>query len=359
MAERAERAEAMTKLCDEALRAWPSDGEACEQYLWDLLTQASAAGDEDYRLMAEAALMVRTGEEESRARAMGLLDRAVAWRAEHAPGTDPPIGFWGEIMRQAGDHRRAAALLERAAAVLPSAVGLHQRWGMALSQLGEHQAAAERYRAALALAPDSVALARQLAAAELARGDAAGAARALDERLAKGADADLLTERGFTHHRAGDDDQAIACFEQAVALKPDVRQVHYFWGLVLERGKRFAQAASHFEQAVTQWDRDWQSWSHWAACLLHLKHWDEAIAKARRSLDLNPDGVLASIVWGVSAINLGRDAVGWELLNRAAVLNPALAWPDFQAVCRRRGRDPHRAWARLMAANGLPTEPPA
>lgn len=360
MAERAERVAAMWKVFNEALRLWSVDGEACEHHLWAMLTQASAAGDEDYRLLAEAGLMIREGDDESRGRATGLLDRANAWREQHVPDEEPMGDGWAECMRQAGDYPRAVALFERAAAAEPQNGAIRRLWALSLVGAGEYLAAARHYPTVIALLPKATFLWNEMAGALSQAGETPESRRLLDELLPSGSESVHVREfRAIVLGQWNLHEEAVAQFEAAARLGPLVHGGHGYWGMALSALRRQVEAIAHFDEDCAA--RPDYAWSHanWAWSLLILKQYDAAIDQARQALALDEGCWLAEVVWSWAVYHAGRQEAGWQLLCRSAIGHPPEVWPHFAALCGIRRLDARNEWRRLMAEHGLPTAPPA
>ena len=71
-----------------------------------------------------------------------------------APDHGPTLRLLGVIREEAGDHKAAADLFGRAAALAPQDAEAHYNLAIALGGLGRNEDAIERYRRAVALAPD-------------------------------------------------------------------------------------------------------------------------------------------------------------------------------------------------------------
>ena len=214
----------------------------------------------DIDLLAAA----RAALEHEPARAALLARRAVAV----APGAPAPRLLLGAALRRCDDFPGALALLGPLAASQPKAWGVHYEFGLALESAGRPDEAAAALGRAVALNPNSLealhALAAILhetgrdaealsvlencrddsvrplrAAIRLQLGDAEGAIADLRRALAATADdAGLWHVHGHALRAAGRQDEAVAAYRRALALRPDFGEV--WWSLANLKTRAFA-----------------------------------------------------------------------------------------------------------------------
>ena len=192
----------------------------------------------------------------------------------------------GNVLKELGSHRDAAACYERVIALKPSAEA-HYNLANTLSQLGRLDEAVSSYRRALALKPDLVEAHNNLANALVSQGRLDDAlihfqrALALDPNLVEahvnfgttllqqgkldaaaeeleralgidGTFADAHTNLGNVYLAQGRLDEAAQCYRQALALKPEVAEAHNNLGIVLAARGEFEEANLRFRGAIAR-----------------------------------------------------------------------------------------------------------
>lgn len=132
--------------------------------------------------------------------------------------------------------------------------------------------------------------------------------------------------------------EAIAAFEQAVALSPDNPNVRRNYGVYLRRIQRYEEALAQFRALLEFMPDDVETLLQAALTLGSLGRYDEAEQHARVLLDIDPQDAGALHVLGLVRARQGRFAEAVELFDQALAIEP-----DFPA-CR---NDRQRAAARL------------
>jgi len=129
----------------------------------------------------------------------------------------------------------------------------------------------------------------------------------------------------FGQHRL---DEAVASFDQALALKPDFAEALLSRGIVLFELGRFEQALASYDRVLAL-GPDAQAFSCRGAALYNLGRFDEAVASYDRALELQPDAG-AFKTRGAALCQLGR------LDEAVASYDGALALePDADVFARR------------------------
>jgi tetratricopeptide (TPR) repeat protein len=159
----------------------------------------------------------------------------------------------GVTSLQANDLAAASASFEQAAQLAPEMPQAREILAEIYVQGGDYEKALSHAEALLGFAPDNV---RGLglkvdALAGLGRRDEAEAA--LDALLAKDNSADNAIRAynsGVSALRAGDHDNAVRRFEQAVAIQPDLKEAHAAIGQVAVQRGDFAKALEHGQKLL-------------------------------------------------------------------------------------------------------------
>ena len=132
-------------------------------------------------------------------------------------------------------------------------------------------------------------------------------------------DADACFQEGMKHiglsHHAdyhseyvGDLEDAVACFDRALALKPDHSQALREKGIALATLGRHAEAADALAQAIRLLPDDAQLWLERAGALHRLGRNEEAVAACDATLKLRPGDAEAMFRRAESLDALNRDA---------------------------------------------------
>jgi adenylate cyclase len=141
--------------------------------------------------------------------------------------------------------------------------------------------------------------------------------------------------RGLWHFNRITEDQradALACFEQAIALDPALADAHVgvarvlhsgvVYGLETDRAAVLTRALAAARRAIDLDHRNAYAWFILAMARATGGDAETAMAAARRSVELNP-----SLAWGhfavaVSGLYLGKHAVALEAIDLALRLSP-------------------------------------
>jgi tetratricopeptide (TPR) repeat protein len=127
--------------------------------------------------------------------------------------------------------------------------------------------------------------------------------------------------------------EAIAEYEAAIALQPDLAQGHLELGQALMRSGRFADAISQLKIAVQLQPRLAQAHHSLATAFAAQGQWSEAIQCYRDTLKINPDNISArsGLAWALATapdftLRNGAEAlaISQALCQGANASNPAL-----------------------------------
>jgi len=135
-------------------------------------------------------------------------------------------------------------------------------------------------------------------------------------------DAQAYFRRGFGHYRKGELDQALADYNRALELDPNLA------GAYLDRGIVYSQKGDQ-DRAVTDYNRalelnpsDAKVYYNRGLAYNRRGDWDQAIADCTRALELNPTYALAYSSRGSSYLKKGDWDRALADYNRALELNP-------------------------------------
>jgi TolB-like protein/class 3 adenylate cyclase/cytochrome c-type biogenesis protein CcmH/NrfG len=239
----------------------------------------------------------------------------------------------------------------------PSAVDLTMRASALLNRQASRettQHARELFEAALHLSPDHVPALNGLAQAMLVQWESTWYPRSSEEHLqeldrivnkalaVKPDDALATYLRGYVLKRLRKDlGQALAAFERAIALDPNLAVAHNYVGQIKVFLGRANEAAEHTLRAIELSPRDPQLalWYYQLALTyIHEQRYDEAVEWGRRSLQVNPNLRYPYRVLAVALALSGRvdeaRTVAAEMLSRypketVKAFLTREPWPNF------------------------------
>jgi Flp pilus assembly protein TadD len=125
----------------------------------------------------------------------------------------------------------------------------------------------------------------------------------------------LYYNLGVALGRSGKADEAIACYEQALQIKPDYADAQYNLGVALARLGRAREAIPHYGQALRITPYHAEAHNGLGLALASLGRFQEAFGHWEQALRLRPDYAEAHYNWGVTLARLNKlpEAIGhWE-----------------------------------------------
>ena len=162
-----------------------------------------------------------------------------------------------------------------------------------------------------------------------------------------------LSSQALTLHRAGRLLEAVAHYEQILALKPRIPEVHNNRGLALAALGKFEEAALAYRRATKLRPDNPETLCNWGVALAQLERYDEAEAKFRRAIVVSPGFAGAYNNLGLILKEQGRTTESVDALEQAIRLSPQEAsYYDNLAPLRPfADGDPYFAALETMAAN--------
>ncbi|MEH2240748.1 tetratricopeptide repeat protein [Nostoc sp.] len=118
--------------------------------------------------------------------------------------------------------------------------------------------------------------------------------------------ASLLFELGNLLYAAEEYEQAIASYDQALKIQPDLHQAWNSRGFVLLDLGRYEEAITSSDQALKFKADYYQAWHTKGFALLKLGRYQEALVSLDKTLKFKPDFYLAWNKRGYALLNLGR-----------------------------------------------------
>lgn len=154
-------------------------------------------------------------------------------------------------------------------------------------------------------------------------GRAAEAAEALYPHVQRHpGDASARFLMGLAHHMIGRRDAALADYDQAIALAPQMSEAHYNRGVCLHDLRRFADAIAGFETASTQEPTAFAPHYRRGLALLELGRRDAALAAYDQAIALNPDAAEIYVMRGDLLCALDQPLRALADYDRALALDP-------------------------------------
>ncbi len=132
---------------------------------------------------------------------------------------------------------------------------------------------------------------------------------------------------------------SITLFEHATHVTKDNWYMHAKLADTLAIRGRFADAISHYEQAIGIFPACAWLRSNYAAALAEVNRKDDALAQLDQARQIDPDNAMAHLNMGILLCKYGEFAMAVDPLRRAVGLDPWLA-------------EGHRALALALAATG-------
>ncbi len=143
--------------------------------------------------------------------------------------------------------------------------------------------------------------------------------------LAAATDADKLSAlcgQAIARHQAGRLGEAIALYEQILALQPNFSEVHNNRGLALAELDRPDEAVASYARAVAIKPDNPETLCNWGLALAQLERRDEAEAKFRCAIAINPGFAGAYNNLGLILKERGRMAEARSAVEEAIRLSP-------------------------------------
>jgi tetratricopeptide (TPR) repeat protein len=213
-----------------------------------------------------------------------------------------------------GRYEEAIACHDRAIELQPDYANAHYYKGASLSATGRFEAALGCFERARdlghPLSPKAVEVTRRYLAEEKARSGISRNGPGISKL-----EAAEHYDKGISLAELGRYDEAIACFDRAIALRPDFALGHYKKGILLENQKRLKEALHSYEQATGFPDADRRI----VGCRVVIRR-EEEIVSYDRAIALNPDDVKAYVHKGDALTALGRCEEAVACYDRALLL---------------------------------------
>jgi len=145
--------------------------------------------------------------------------------------------------------------------------------------------------------------------------------------------ADLYFKQGLLFATPGKWKEAIAAFDQAVAIKPDEHDTFYNKGIALGNLGRYEEAIAAFDQALAIKPDRHDAFYNKGIVLGNLGRYEEAIAAFDQILAIKPDYHDTFYNKGVALGNLGRYEEAIAAYDQVLAIKPDYAQGIFNKAC--------------------------
>jgi len=169
-----------------------------------------------------------------------------------------------------------------------------------------------------------------------------------------------LVNKGTSLEGLGRSEEALACYDRALALNPQVAAAWLNKGLPLTSLGRFEEALASYDRALALNPQYAKAWTNKGHVLMSLGRSEEALASYDRALDIAPQYAKAWTNKGNALERLGRHGEALASYDRTLAANPqdAEVWNNKGIMLMRLGRHEEAlaCYDRALAANPLYAE---
>ena len=191
-------------------------------------------------------------------------------------------------------------------------------------QAGNNAEAARLCRDILQAAPNNLMALNLLGYIHSQTGNFAEAERLLGEAIKIDPAPETIYNRGCALQNLHRDEEALLCFRQTAALRPDFVDAIVNCGISQLALRRYADALESFDKVLARIPADAEAWNNRGNALLELGRPAEALTSLDKAIALKPDYANAWNNRGVALQRLNRHPEALVALERALALNPRL-----------------------------------
>jgi len=233
----------------------------------------------------------------------------------------------GLSLFKSGDMRGAILifepLLKSAPGSSPEAMRLVTLIGLAHFGLGEYSASIPYLRQATAADPGNLPFRMMLAQSCLWSKQNQCVLDVYREIMGinpDSAEADMLAGQAYDEmQRDGD---ALAQFQAAVKADPAFPNVHFGYGYLLWKGRRYAEAETEFHAEIANNPEHPLAFAYLGDTEMHLNHYDRAVPDLEHAIRTRPSLTIAHLDLGIIYEGQGRKADAFAELKTAEALSP-------------------------------------
>ena len=131
----------------------------------------------------------------------------------------------------------------------------------------------------------------------------------------------------------GRKEEAIASYDQAVAIKPDKHEAWYNRGVALSALGRNEEAIASYDEVLALKPDYYRAWDNRGDVLVNLKRYEEAIASYDLAIAINPEYRFPWKSRAVVLTRLGQFEAAHENFDQALMLQPDFANAYYNKAC--------------------------
>ncbi len=141
--------------------------------------------------------------------------------------------------------------------------------------------------------------------------------------------AEIHNNRGAALQNLHRYEEALACYDRAIELKPGYANAYFNRGSVLKKLNRLDAALASYDQAIALNPNHAEAHNNRSALLQEMRRYDEALAGYDRVLALKPNHAEAHNNRGVVLLHTGDTPAAESMFRKALELKPDFADPWF------------------------------
>jgi len=130
---------------------------------------------------------------------------------------------------------------------------------------------------------------------------------------------------GLTYFKAQLYEEAIAAFQQGIAVKADFPHAWFQIGSSYINMKKYKEAADAYKKYAGFVPDDPSGWLSIGVAYMQAKDFESALAPLKKCVELKPDNAVAQFNLAIVYINLKDNYSAKEIYNKLQTLDPALA----------------------------------
>jgi tetratricopeptide (TPR) repeat protein len=236
----------------------------------------------------------------------------------------------GDALSSAGRFAEAVPVYEEALRREPRSAAALERLALCLSSLKQYSRAQSTLKQALDLSPNAAEWV-ELGAVRLPKGDIQGAIAAFEKAMELDPEMpDAYNAAGAIWFEAGDTARGEAALRNAIRLQPNYAQAHSNLGNLLSASDRFEEARYHFEAALRFKQNYNGARYNYALALLKAHRLDEAQTQVEAILRTDPNSAGAHEFLGNLLGAKGRRDLAIEQYRQAIRIEPDFAAANLE-----------------------------
>jgi len=145
--------------------------------------------------------------------------------------------------------------------------------------------------------------------------------------------AEHLYNAGVLLSNRRNDQEAIKCYEMALAFNNRHDDAYRAWGDTLNAQKDYAAAVTKFMKAIELNPKSDAAYTNMGLALNNLEKFDQAITAFRSAARINPKNGYTYLNWGIALICIGQHEEARSTLRRAQQLDKSLE-PSVQRLMK-------------------------